>query len=258
MYRFKTSVADRNRRRIDWVVAVTNDVPESNRQQLRQDGAIVVPVQDVGLPSWIKIPIHRWKDQFTKLRLIQMTQYTRLLFIDADSLLTRPIDDVFDELAVREPKRTVPDRPWEGGGTYVDEYVFAARPDNGYRQGHDHVVPPDPMARSDYFNAGFWVTRPSEEMFSLFMHVMALNDSFPSVMMEQSMLNHIFRHDGPMPWEELNWRWNANYPNARDLAAGVRCLHQKFWQEGDEHLRSLWHSWRARMENYYRGIEALK
>ena len=74
-------------RSISFVVLVTSTVSESAKQQLRLDGANVVEAEDIPLRSWIRTDVTRWKDQFTKLRLFEMIEYDRILFIDADTLI---------------------------------------------------------------------------------------------------------------------------------------------------------------------------
>jgi alpha-N-acetylglucosamine transferase len=70
----------------------------------------VVEVEDVPLKWWTKTRVTIWKDQFTKLRILEIVDYDRILYIDADTFLTRPIDSIFDEPIVRVPTGTKFDR----------------------------------------------------------------------------------------------------------------------------------------------------
>jgi alpha-N-acetylglucosamine transferase len=84
-------------RDIPFVITVTSEVPQYQRDRLVKDGAQVVPVEDVPLKWWTRTRVAEWKDQFTKLRILQMVQYDRILYIDADTFLTRPVDGIFDQ-----------------------------------------------------------------------------------------------------------------------------------------------------------------
>ncbi|KAL1961497.1 hypothetical protein VTN77DRAFT_1676 [Rasamsonia byssochlamydoides] len=242
-------------RQIPFLILVTNAVTQDKRTQLAQDGAQVVLVEDVPLRWWIRTGVTRWKDQFTKLRLLEMTQYERVLFIDADTILTRPIDSIFDEPQSMSPFNTLFDRREE---IHWDEeqlpaqYVFAARSDNALAGERDHPFPPE---HRDIFSAGFWVAAPSHELFRYLLSVMRHYRRFDPTTMEQSLLNYAFRKRGPMPWQELDYRWSATWPNVRDLEGGVATLHEKFWRAGPDELRQLWWELKEEMENYYQSVD---
>ena len=99
----------RCKRPVTFIVLVTDTVTQEKREQLARDGAKVVLVEDIPLRWWIKTGVTRWKDQFTKLRLFQMVEYDRVLFLDADSLVT-PIDGIFDEPVVQNPYKPLLNR----------------------------------------------------------------------------------------------------------------------------------------------------
>jgi alpha-N-acetylglucosamine transferase len=211
----------------------------------------VVLVDDVPLKWWTRTRVAQWKDQFTKLRLLEMVQYDRILYIDADTLLTRPIDGVFDEPMVRDPAETRFDRLSMIRGDEAPlpaNYMFAARSDNGLAGKTQHPFPPSKTKR---FNAGFWVVAPSRELFYYLMSVMGHLLRFDPHEMEQSLLNYALRREGAMPWAELDYRWNGNYVNMNDYEGGVAALHEKLWKTGPDPLRELWRGWRERMEEHH-------
>ena len=196
-------------RSIPFLVLVTDDVSPEKRQRLTADGATVLPVDDVRLPGWIKTGVTRWKDQFTKPRLLEMVEYERVLFIDADTLLTRPIDAIFDDLSARLPSTTLPHRR-----DYIKadeaplpaQYLFAARSDNAMTGEREHPFPPPP---TPVFSAGIWLAAPSRELFAYLLSVMTHRGRFNAHTMEQSLLNYAFRREGAMPWMELDFTWSA-------------------------------------------------
>jgi alpha-N-acetylglucosamine transferase len=237
---------------IPFLVLVTSKVSEKKRRQLTLDGAIIVPVDDIPLRWWIKTGVTRWADQFTKLRLFEMIEYDRILFIDADTLITRPIDAIFDEPNIRTPYSTLLNRKKriksDEIGLLPAEYVFAARSDNALTGERDHPFPPLP---TNVFSAGFWVAAPSLEMFNYLLSVMNHYRRFDPHTMEQSLLNYAFRRDAAMPWVELDYHWSATWPSVRDVEGGVATLHEKFWSTGPGELREKWQDARRNMEAYY-------
>lgn len=77
---------------------------------------------------------------------------------------------------------------------------------------------------------------------------------------EQDLFNDAHGWSGPMPWQQLHWQWNANYPTTRDLKAGVKSLHDKYWEDeqsdpdfrSDKELKALWIEQVREMEEFYR------
>jgi len=196
---------------IPFLVVVTATVSQEKRRQLTLDGATVVPVEDIPLRWWIKTTVSRWKDQFTKLRILQMTEYDRILFIDADGLITRPIDGIFDEEIARVPAKTRFDLLSKIKGDEAQmpaQYVFAARSDNQSNGRRKHPIPPIPTKG---FSAGFWLAAPSDELFNYLLSIMDHWMRFSPNGMEQSLLNYAFRRDGGMPWGELDYQWSATW-----------------------------------------------
>lgn len=257
---------------IPFVIMVTKAVPASQRQQLVSEGATVILVEDVPLPFWIRQRLkkpNRYKDQFTKLRILQMLEYDRVLYLDADTLLMRPIDGAFHDPAVVHPWNTsfahATEHPF-GLDVAVPppaQYVFAARPDNGILNddiqagGYEHPIPP---IEHDALNAGFWIAAPSNELFDYYMAVITSSTTgiirpFDPQFMEQAMLNYVHtRAHGCMPWKSLDWKWSATYANKGDVNAGVASLHDKFWLQGLQAGRERWQAKFKEMEGWSKDI----
>ncbi|CAL3973270.1 unnamed protein product [Diplocarpon coronariae] len=239
-----------NRTDVSFLVLATHAVSDAKTLGLERDGAKVVVVDDVPLPWWVRTYVKKWKDQFVKLRLYEMVEYERILFIDADTLITRPIDAIFDEKIVQLPAVTMINntRIKNDEAMLPANYMFAARSDNAITGEREHPYPPIP---TEVFSAGFWMAAPSHETFAYLMSVMRHWRRFNPVAMEQSLLNYAFRRDGPMPWFELDPQWSATWPNMRDRNAGVATLHEKLWNVGPDELRTEWNSVRLEMEQYF-------
>jgi alpha-N-acetylglucosamine transferase len=241
----------RSNKSIPFLVLVCSSVPGWQKQQLREEGATVIETIDLHLPVWIKTGVTRWKDQFLKLRLWEMVQYNRILYMDADTTLTSPIDSIFDEEIVRIPATTLPSRK-----AYIkrDEaplpanYLFAARSNNEFTGQREHPFPPPP---TNLFSAGFWIIAPSKEMFSYLMSVTRHRRRFNPTTMEQSLLNYAFRREAAIPWFEIDYYWSATWPNMRDYEGGVVSLHEKLQWEGPEELQQLWREKKSEMDNFF-------
>ena len=248
----------RNSRPIPFLVLCTKAVSEAKKARLKEDGATIVVAEDVKLRWWVHTGVTRWADQFTKLRLLEMTQYSRILFLDADHLLTGSVDAIFDAAAVRAPARTNFSRVAQlkvDEAPVPAEYVFAARPDNAFSGCRDHAFPP-PAHRA--ISAGFWVAAPSRELFRYLLSTMNAYRRFDPHTMEQSLLNYAFRREGTMPWGELEPKWSATWPNQADVDGGVVALHEKLWNEGlgdaggVGDLRKRWYEMQDQMEKYFK------
>jgi alpha-N-acetylglucosamine transferase len=246
---------------ISFFVLCTSTVPLAFKQRLVQDGVTVVDIDDVPVNWWISTSVRRWKEQFTKLRLLQMTQYQRVLFIDADTMLMSRMDSVFEEPEVKslapvllDRKAEVKSDEWgkadENGGLQLPkEWTFVAPSDNGWAGQRNHPVP---HFQTVQFSAGFWVVRPDLKLFQHCLAVMSHWKRFDPYTMEQSLLNYVFRRQGPMPWRELHWRWSATWPSEKDVEGGVVTLHEKFWKAGPGSLQEKWKDLKDDMEKFHR------
>ncbi|KAL9617462.1 MAG: hypothetical protein Q9160_007725 [Pyrenula sp. 1 TL-2023] len=236
-------------RSVDFVVLVTPNVSERARQQLKADGAVVIEARKISLSWWIKTGVTRWKDQFMKLRFFEMTQYDRLLFIDADTLIQSRLDEIFEDLEVRRPVYTLTSRQKKTDEALLPaQFMFAARSNNELTGQRDHSFPP---LNTEVFSGGFWIAAPSQELFAYLISVTQHYRRFDPHTMEQSLLNYAFRRNGPMPWREIHYKWSATWPNYRDVEGQVVTLHEKFWATGPQELQNMWWEQKRRMEQYY-------
>lgn len=233
---------------IGFVVLCGTKLPEAKREILRKDGATVIPLEDVTLPSWIHSSEPRWSEQFTKLRVFEQTQYSRVLYMDADYMIMHRMDEIFREPIITQLTPTLFIRKKEikqDEGPLPKQWLFAGRSENGGQGGFDHFVPP---IQTNYANGGFFMVAPQQEMYDHLMNLMQIEGRFDTHFMEQDMLNYVFRRDGPMPWRELDWKWSSNFANQRDVDGGVHALHGKFWAEGPEVVRKKFRELVRRME----------
>jgi len=245
---------------VPFVVIVPPHVSESKVKQLEKDGATVIRVSNLN-PStnWTTAGDERFVDQFTKLRLFELTQYEQILYIDADTLLTDSLDGVWSEPAavkISKPKsRTAADAPIQGEAELPEWYAIAGIPDSD-----KNAVLSTTTAADANMNGGFFLLRPNEPLFRYYAALLDIPYSFNSRFMEQSLLNFAHRPDGPMPWTSLDVGvWNCNWPSPADLERRCRSLHDKFWAGGrEEPLVAEWWKMVGAMEGYWIGRSSTK
>lgn len=214
---------------VDVVVMVDPSVSESRRSRLSRDGAILHSVEFVDSSTDLHPGSDRWKDIMTKLRVFQMTQYKRILMLDGDSMLLHPLDPIFDDPAAQIQITQEHEKP-TNLSALPETYLLAslAEPTDSR---HSFPLPKSDIKTPGYFNAGFFMLAPSEAAFEHYCSYLKVPGSFSTTYMEQDLLNHAHRWDGPMPWKELDYKWNVRYPNQEDFDKGLVSMHEKWWEQ---------------------------
>ena len=222
-----------------FIVLVTSLVPKKQIKILESHGAIVKVVSTIAPPPGtvdLQRINPRYKDQFTKMHVWNMTEYNRILFVDADMLPIRPFYDVFDT-----PTTTKGDEEW----------LFAAVYDSGNSRRENQRHPPGPddkgSPRDKDLNAGLFLLKPSPTqatyIFDMFIHP---PDRDFSVFMEQDLLRWAYRDGGPYPWIRLSHLYNTQWCRPYDLDTAY-VLHDKLWGggrgTGDELRRKWYEAW---------------
>lgn len=108
------------------VCMVTADVSAEARTQLEAQGWIMRDVEPIPAPTTDELLFKRFALSYVKLRAFQLTEYEKVVFLDADTIVLQNIEELFE-------------RPF-----------FAAAP--------DFFMP-------DRFNSGVMVLDPSEQLF---------------------------------------------------------------------------------------------
>jgi alpha-N-acetylglucosamine transferase len=249
----------RTRKNIPFLIIVPPHVSERKIKILRDEGATVLVVDYLLPDSWKPDPgVGRWIDQFTKLRLFEQTQYERIAYMDNDMLVTRPLDDIFDEIEVTEHATPITETEIkEDEAPYPAKYVVAAVTDNWGAGGENH---PAPVNNGSQLNGGFFVLEPSIDLFNYYKSVLEHKDRFDIGFMEMGLLNYAHRRTGNMPWTPLTpGKWNNNWPALSDMQKGSATLHDKFWDPGnkgwiDRELVELWWRVQGQMEGYWQHL----
>lgn len=221
----------------DVVVMVTPSVSQSRRDRLTKDGAIVYPVEFLHTEndSWIQPEQHRWDDVMTKMRVWQMTQYSRILMLDGDTMLRSSLDGVFDDpgaqiLATKSPA-SVNYTALPGEAALPSTYLLASLTEVW---DSTHSFPPGEgtgLKDIGYMNAGFFLLAPSLDAYDYYLSLLNIPHSFDPRYPEQNLINRAHTWTGPMPWREIAYTWNVRCPNENDFANGLVSMHEKWWTQ---------------------------
>lgn len=251
-YRLLHSSSTCTRLAIPFLVLVTEDIESWKTEVLAREGATIITVKRVPQPVWVQPLASRWEEVMVKLRLWELVQYNRILFLDADTLVLKNMDGIFSDPAGKRQKTLEVEARPEHEGKLPKTYVFGSRQEVLHT---NHEIPP---IKWPYFNAGFFMLSPSATLFNYYTSLLETEGKFDTAYPEQNLLNYAHRERGNMPWRELSWKWNVNLPTMRDVRAGVRSLHVKGWDEGnilqpvEAGIGERWREVRAEMEGSWK------
>jgi alpha-N-acetylglucosamine transferase len=257
LHQYETRTKD-----IDVVVMVTPSVSMSRRHRLKRDGAIVYPVEFLRSKSrWAKAEDPRWEDVMTKLRVWEMTQYSRILVMDGDSMLVRPLDGVFNDPAaqIQTTKQFDNYTALEGEAPLPSKYLLASLSEVW---DSTHEFPPTHgtgLKQEGFLNAGFFLLAPSIAAFNHYSSFLEIPNSFDPKYPEQNLMNQIHTWNGPMPWKELSYTWNIRCPSDIDIEKGLVSLHEKWWTQpyiyNNEKTKAWLLSRRWEMKGWYNAYD---
>ena len=245
----------RTNRTIPFVVLVTDDITQDKRDRLSKDGATVIPVEYLRGQDWIVGEMPEWRDVMTKLRAWQLTQFSRVAFLDGDMILNRCMDGLFDDPAAQQLGSKAIEGKSDGGHTdepVPSNYLLASVPETNPFHAYPPTSANNDFKDPNYFNAGFFVFSPNQEVFKYYTWLMEHEGSFNPQYPEQNLLNHAHRKGGSMPWQYMDTAWNIRFPSIKDKEGGVASMHDKWWHAHmDPKLQPYYNSVRWKMEGYY-------
>jgi len=233
-----------------FLILVTPAIPFWKRKILANEGATIVEVEKLHMEGMTPL-FERWRDMMVKLRLFQLTEYDRILFLDADTFLLKSLDGVFSDSAGKRRQTKSVTEAMVDEAALPDSYLFATVPEV---RSTVHSYPPLTLP---YFNSGFFLLSPSIQLFNYYISLLDLKGRFDTTYPEQNLLNYAHRESGNMPWSRLSYRWNINLPNMNDVKKGVASVHSKLWTDGnilqptDPFLVESWKRVKNEMEIFY-------
>lgn len=80
----------------DLVVLISKCISEKSRTVLRQNNIEFIETDSVEVPQWIKEDNEvNWNYTFDKLKIFELTQYQKIVYLDSDMYVRRNIDELF-------------------------------------------------------------------------------------------------------------------------------------------------------------------
>lgn len=189
------------------MVMVTGNISADIRETLEQDGCLVREVDPVSPNPTLenRYANARFAEVWTKLAAWTFTEFERLVFLDADMLVTQNMDELFalplepGTLAACHACRCNPNRIASYPSDWTPENCFYS-----WCKGEEHVEQPDKV--DNYLNGGFLLLTPDKAVFDAMMaQLAALDDLSTYLFAEQDFLNHFYRDR----WQPLPWVYNA-------------------------------------------------
>jgi alpha-N-acetylglucosamine transferase len=229
------------------VVFVGDYVSNEQRQLLAGAGAVVRELSALpwnptgpGVPS-------RWKDLFAKLNMWNETEFSRIIFLDADAFPIAKIDDMFEKKKIRKCIKTkmqiddfLPDSV-----PVCEEYIFAG-------------VPHDPYSIFDAeINVGSMVFTPNAMQHKRLLQNYLKFDKYDVKMAEQAFLNWQFGINSAYPPGMLDREYGAFFPKEDGREKGLKVVHEKIWTIQKGWMRDEWEGTWREMEGFY-GSEEFK
>jgi alpha-N-acetylglucosamine transferase len=231
---------------IPFVVLVTADVPQEVRERFVKDGASVLEVGGINF-DWIKPGRERWAHVMDKLHVFELVQYEKVLLLDADHVIVKPLDGIFQDPATEiVPNLGNPEYVQADEAAQPAQYLMAGN------SGPGQIEHPYPAPRGERLNAGFVILHPSIDMYNHYMSVAAIEGRFPGGSPEQDLWNYVHNRKKNMPWKQVNPDWTANTPIYNDYEHGIASFHEKYWGcSRDRRLRDVLLRSRWKMEGYF-------
>lgn len=248
----------RTRKQIPFIVLACEEIPQQRRDRLSAMGATVIPIEVIGPTEWMTAPgaiEDRFKYMFTKLRAWDvLNKFSRVLFMDVDTVLLKPLDGVFDDPA-SQFQPIFPDQLPADEEPLPSSYVLASMPETSGQHESPPSIENGGFTNVEYFNAGFFVFSPHPKLFKHFNSIMAASNRFDPKYPEQNLLNYAHRRNGTAPWQQFRGDWNVRFPMADDFTKGqIVSFHDKWWAPegfGGPVIRPYYEKVRSETESFF-------
>ncbi len=179
-----------------FVVVVTPGITAEDRALLEADGCLVREVAPIRPPAGLRDSYAnaRFAEVWTKLAVWTLTEFERLVVLDADMLVVADMDELFDvelapgEIAACHACRCNPNKIATYPASWTPEHC-------AYTHVEDGVATQDaPLGSDPYVNGGTLVLEPDRTVFeALTTALAAVEDLSRYVFAEQDFLNEHFR-----------------------------------------------------------------
>ncbi|CAG8028274.1 unnamed protein product [Penicillium olsonii] len=219
----------RNRNGIPLLILVAPDVPQRHRNILIREGATVVPLESHEF-DWGSQP-QRWDSLLAKLNLWKLERYHKVAFLDVETVLLHPLDDIFEDSAT-----TIRNTAYSTANT-PKNYMMAA-PYESLVKLDTQVLLNQNSYKERHMSTGFLVLHPSQSHYNYYKSLFHIFDKNDSGNPEEALFNYAHRADGPMPWQIIGPGWNSKEATQFDCEQG---------------LKSITHHWRRPINDSFVG-----
>jgi inositol 3-alpha-galactosyltransferase len=242
VHRVLWSPRTRTRKNYPFIVFVADFVTAEQRAVLRGTGAIVRELAPLEWHCDKPGVQKRWVDLFAKLNMWAETEFSRIIFLDADAFPLMNIDDMFEltqpQMCI-EQKMVLTDL-LPGLEQVCEPYIFAG-------------VPQDPFSTTEpNINVGAMVITPSTTMHRRLLQNFNKTEHYDCAMAEQAFLNWQFGVDGAFPLMRLERTWGGFFPQPNEQGK-LRVVHEKIWVEGGWLGEEWERGWNEMVEWYSSG-----
>ncbi|KAE9410993.1 nucleotide-diphospho-sugar transferase [Gymnopus androsaceus JB14] len=214
------------------VVMVTPSLEQNARDVLEKCNIEMYPIEGL-LPDSSRHAVAehdaRFKDTWTKLRAFELEGFERIVLLDADMLIKRSMDELFD----------LPLAPDEIAAVHVcacNPMKYAHYPADWIPQNCAHTAVQDPFSLPPTWtptsprpygqlNSGTVVLNPSPALGQAIVHYLNTENLESFAFPDQDLLTAFFKGK----WKPLPWYYNALKP--------LRLVHSQMWR--DDEVRCL-------------------
>ncbi|CAG8272778.1 unnamed protein product [Penicillium salamii] len=219
----------RSRNGIPFLILVTPDVPQKHRDILIREGATVVPLESHG-SDWGSQP-QRWNSLLAKLNLWKLEQYNKIAFLDVETVLLHPLDEIFEDSATTIRNTAHPTAKIPKNYMMAAPYESLVNPDTQVLLNQDSY-------QERHVNTGFLILHPSQSHYNYYRSLFHIFDKNDSGYPEEALFNYAHRAGGPMPWQIIGPGWNSKDASQSDC---------------DQGLKSITHHWRRPIKDSFVG-----
>jgi alpha-N-acetylglucosamine transferase len=233
------------------VVMVTGDVSPDARRVMRQGGWVVRDIAPIPPPAGNEVLFERFKNSYTKLRVFQLTEYDKVVFLDADTIVMSPIDELFERpFFAAAPDFFMPNR-FNSGVMVLDpdeqrfsEIIAMLGKAETYDGGDQGIL-------NSYFDAHFggWWAMPVEHRlpasYNLHHFIYQFMQAHPVLQKSFNQELKVMHYTLQKPWQSFN------------MSGGSDVWWEKFYEAHPEklsRLRQMVHTWQDRSFGKFVGM----
>ncbi|MCJ1361419.1 hypothetical protein MMC16_000519 [Acarospora aff. strigata] len=200
------------------IVLVTDTLPEECVKSLEAEGKrtnqLHVRKIEPLLPSGnVTLIAARFEDTWTKLRVFELISFDKIVFLDADMMICRNMDSLFDFtlpgrdwLAANHACVCNLDKdPWAPADWCAENCAYAPM---GHPDALTHPTPVTKDARPTYhlLNSGLFIFHPSPTLWHNILRFFHTSPKLKDFLFpDQNFLDEFFHHK----WTSVGWQYNA-------------------------------------------------